>query len=148
MLDKETYDKIQLQKLQNRRKTQKKLVLEDGENRVRMRWSKEEIDFLETHKETMTHFEIGYALGRTLTSVDQKIYSLNKEKGIKKIRNWTKEEDEFLIKNFREMNITEIALKIKRSNNAVIQRSTKLRRMGQLKEYKRIKIIKGDLKQC
>lgn len=134
MLDQETQNRIQKERLQKRRDEQKKLVLEDEENRIGMIYTKEEDDFIKEYISTMTHAEIGFALGRTLASIDKRVSDLKRNKVIYKAnkRNWSEEEEEYLIKNYKVLKNKEIALELKRSTATVGMRISKLRKEGRL----------------
>ena len=135
MLDQETQNRIQKERLQKRRDEQKKLVLEDEENRIGMIYTKEEDDFIKEYISTMTHAEIGFALGRTLASIDKRASDLKKNKIIykkSKVRNWSEEEEEYLIKNYKILRHKEMALELKRSTATIGMRISKLRKEGRL----------------
>lgn len=134
MLDQETQNRIQKERLQKRRDEQKKLVLEDEENRIGMIYTKEEDNFIKEYISTMTHAEIGFALGRTLASIDKRVSDLKRNKVIYKAnkRNWSEEEEEYLIKNYKILRHKEMALELKRSTATVGMRISKLRKEGRL----------------
>lgn len=104
------------------------------ENKVKRyiskKWTSDDIEFLKNNYDKLSTQEIADALNRTPTAVSKKRIMLGLEASNiiynKPDRNWTKKEIEFLRKNIENVSYKDIALRLNRTEKAVMVKATKL----------------------
>lgn len=130
---KEQYGRMTLQKIgeclnrskESVNKRVSRLQLRNNQNGIRKKWSPDQDTFLKVNINRMNNREIGKHLGKSPSSVANRIRLL---KLVRKtsLRRWTKKEDEYLVKWYGVKSLDQISRRLQRSIQALESRLYRL----------------------